>query len=255
MSRGTTVPGYARTRVRGAEVVALEPLLPAVRQALVTGTLHEFAAAHPEAVALAGRDVAWAAPLPGDGTRVVVRHTRHGGTLAPVTGDLFLFPRARQELETAVRLAAAGVPTPEIVAYVLYRAGIFRRSDVATREIPRASDLARALLADHGAVQKRLLLEATARLIAQLGRAGAHHPDLNLKNVLLAPGPTSRLRAWVLDVDRVTFGAAGDPRVTAANIGRLERSARKWRDERGAPVSEDDLAWLRSAVDRERSRP
>jgi 3-deoxy-D-manno-octulosonic acid kinase len=254
VSGGVTPARYVRERIGRADVVALAAVMPSLRTVLRASrnaTLHDYAARHPEAEALAGRGVAYAVPLPDDGPRVVVRHARHGGALAAVTGDLFLFPRAARELDIAVRLAALGVPTPELVAYVLYPAGVFRRSDVATREIDRARDLAAAIMSRPEPGPRKLLIEAASKLIAQLGRAGVRHPDLNLKNILLAPGPTSRLRAWVLDVDRVLFGRRGDPRVTEANLARLERSARKWRDEHGAPVSEDDLAAIRGAVWRE----
>jgi len=244
-------PGYLRERVGRADVVARTAVMSSLRGILRTATLHDYAAQHPDAVPHAGRGIAWAAPLSDDGPRVVVRHSRHGGALALVTGDLFLFPRVARELDITLRLIALGVPTPEIIAYVVYPAGPFRRSDVATREVERARDLAAALTDRPEPGPRKMLIEAAAKLVAQLGRAGVRHPDLNLKNILLAPGPTSRLKAWVLDVDRVVFGRPGDPRVTYANLARLERSARKWRDEHGAPITEDDLAALRAAAGRE----
>ena len=248
---GAVPPGYERARVRGAEIVALPEVLPLLRQILARTTLHAYAAAHPEAQRMTGRAAVHAIPLVEDGRRIVVRHSQHGGALAGVTRDLFLLPRAAAELSIALRLAERGVPTPPIVAYVLYRAGIFRRSDIATREIARASDLAAALLARPEPGPKRLLLDATARLLVQLARAGARHPDLNLKNVLLAPGPTSRVQAWVLDVDRVVFGTPGDPRIMTANLDRLERSALKWQEEHDAPIDDTDLEALRAAIARE----
>jgi 3-deoxy-D-manno-octulosonic acid kinase len=117
--------------------------LEAVRTALKSGTLYEYAAQHEEARSLSGRGVVYAAPLP-NGDRVVVRHNRHGGLLAPLTGDRFLSPtRAPYELEASLQLIANGVPTPEIIAYAVYRAGpLLRRSDVASREIRDSADLA-----------------------------------------------------------------------------------------------------------------
>ena len=147
MSGGGGVPaGYERARVRRAEIVALPELVSPLRGILARTTLHEFASAHPEARAMAGRGPVHAIPFGEDG-RIVVRHVRHGGAMASVTRDLFLMPRAAAELAITLQLAARGVPTPQIVAYVLYRAGIFQRSVVATREIARASVRAGALLA------------------------------------------------------------------------------------------------------------
>ena len=46
----------------------------------------------------------------------------------------------------------------------------------------------------------------------------------------------------MLDVDRVELRRAGQTRaVHAANVPRLLRSARKWRDERGAVFDEREL--------------
>jgi 3-deoxy-D-manno-octulosonic acid kinase len=177
---------------------------------------------------------------------VVVRHSRHGGLLAPVTGDRFLSPtRAPHELRTALRLAAAGVPTPEVVAYATYPAGpLLRRSDVATREVEGGRDLAAWLIDRPAEGVKRELLRATAVLLARLADAGARHPDLNLKNVLLVPVGDGRFDAHVLDVDRIAFGRYRDPRAAEANLARLARSARKWRVRHGADISEGDLARL-----------
>jgi hypothetical protein len=239
--------GYARFRVGDAETVSLAPLAETVAEAMADGPLYSYAAQHPRARPLAGRGIAYAVPLPDATTNVVVRHSRHGGMLAKLTGDRFLAPsRAPYELDVAARLTAEGIRTPEVVAFALYPAGpMLRRSDVATREVPRAKDLALALLGPMQAQAKREILAATARLVVALNRAGARHPDLNLKNVLLAPSAADgSLEAWVLDVDRMEFGRRGDPAITDANLARLSRSARKWRELYGANVEEADLEWL-----------
>jgi tRNA A-37 threonylcarbamoyl transferase component Bud32 len=88
--------------------------------------------------------------------------------------------------------------------------------------------------------------EATRTLLAAMHAAGVRHHDLNVKNVLLAPAPGG-LVAYVLDVDRVELGRAGEARLRAANVQRLLRSARKWRDERGATFDERELAPLVAA--------
>jgi hypothetical protein len=78
------------------------------------------------------------------------------------------------------------VSTPEVVAVVVYRAGfILRRSDVVTRELGDGVDLA-ALLSDGARGPSReTAFEEAAALVAALSRAGAHHPDLNLKNIFV----------------------------------------------------------------------
>jgi len=246
--------GYQCADVRGTTLVARRAQFEAVRTALRSGTLYDYAANHDEARSLAGRGVVYAVPLP-DGERVVVRHNRHGGLLAPLTGDRFLPPtRAPYELTTSLRLTAYGVPTPEIVAYALYRAGpLFRRSDVASREVRDSADLA-TILTTGDAGERRGALGSTATLIGLLCACGARHHDLNVKNVLVARVPVrggaAQLMAHVLDVDRVEFGRAGDSRITERNLDRFMRSARKWRELHGARVEEAELVRVAASVRR-----
>jgi hypothetical protein len=70
-------------------------------------------------------------------------------------------------------------------------------------------------------------------LFQQLTEAGARHPDLNVKNVLLADAANSAFDAFVLDVDRVWFDEPGSPRLVEANWSRFMRSVEKHRAEIG----------------------
>ena len=83
----------------------------------------------------AGRD-------PGASTAVVVRRNRHGGLLGSITGEYFRAPtRAPLELSNSLRLIAAGVNTPEVIAYALYPAFMnLVRCDVVTRRLPEGGD-------------------------------------------------------------------------------------------------------------------
>jgi 3-deoxy-D-manno-octulosonic acid kinase len=242
--------GYTRFVLRGADVVALGACAEAVRRAVEERSLYDYAATHPGRRELRGRGIAYAVPLPDGETRVVVRHSRHGGLLAPVTGDRFLAPtRAPHELRTALRLAEAGVPTPEVIAYATYPAGgVFRRSDVATREVVGGRDLAE-VLAGPGDEARAAALAATIHLLRTLERAGARHPDLNVTNVLIVAAPgEGPARALVLDVDRVAFGRPGDRGVGDANVRRLVRSARKLRSNGKIAISDAELSHLAAAA-------
>lgn len=237
-------PGFERLLLGHTVAVARSDVAVSVRRSLVNAdgtrsTLHEYAARHPGARLLHGRGAAYAVPLPQGGVRVVVRHNRHGGLFARLTGDRFLSPtRAPYELETSLALAKLGVPTPEVVAYALYPpGGLLQRSDVCSKEIPGSRDLAQVLTGE-GSNERAAAFAATVELVASLARAGARHHDLNAKNVLL-----TYETAYVLDVDRVTLG--GNPEATlTGNLARLVRSLRKWRDQFGARVSERDITEL-----------
>ena len=103
--------------------------------------------------------------------------------------------------------------------------------------------------APHGAARTDML-EAIASLLRTLARVGARHPDLNVKNILLTVDSDGPLHAYVLDVDRIVFGTPDDARIAQANVKRLTRSFRKWRDHRQVTVSEEELSWLATAATR-----
>lgn len=171
--------------------------------------------------------------------------------MARLKTDLFLPPtRGLRELLTSLRLRSRGVATPEILGFAVYHAGtLLRRSDVVSREIKDSTDLAAFLNDQSDSEARSRALEAVAALVAALSRAGAHHPDLNLKNILLSTdgGADSGLPpAHVLDVDRIRFHVPGDPIVLSANIDRLERSIRKWRERQGLRMADTEIAALRA---------
>lgn len=237
-------PGFERLLLGHAVAVARSDVAVSVRGSLLgadgtKSTLHDYAARNPGARQLQGRGAAYAVTLPQSSLRVVVRHNRRGGVFAPVIGDWFLAPtRAPHELDVSLALTKLGVNTPDIVAYALYPpGGLLQRSDVCSREIPASRDLAQVLTGE-GANERAAALLSTAQLVAALAAVGARHHDLNAKNVLL----TYDL-SYVLDVDRVTLGGKPDE-VLAANLSRLSRSLRKWRDRFHARISERDIGEL-----------
>jgi 3-deoxy-D-manno-octulosonic acid kinase len=232
--------GFVRFTSGGADVVCAEKIEPAVRDAMTSGSLYSYAKSHPDARALEGRGVAFAVPLPGNVERVVVRHNRHGGLFAPITGDLFTPPtRAPYELRIAERLRSLGVATPRMLGYVIYRAGPFRRADVFTREVVRSSDLA-VSLASERTNDRAAALVAAAHLVRGLSACGAHHQDLNVKNILLHRAVLGALEALVIDVDRVTLDTAPADALEL-NLARLLRSAKKWQSQLGARVTDVEL--------------
>lgn len=246
---GPALPdGYARITVDRTEAVAVPELVPPLRRLLSEGTIYDFARRRKDARTLAGRQPAYAIPIPvsvatPDAEWIVVRHNRHGGMLAALTSDRFRYPtRAPLELEISARLQAAGVPTPAVLAYAVYRSGPFARADVVTALVEPSHDLAAGLSADATSGRQEQL-DAAATLVAALARAGAIHHDLNAKNVLIGR------EAMVLDVDRVSFGH--EPRqALERNLDRLERSLRKLRGLQALRVTDEEVAALRKTAER-----
>ena len=244
---GLTIPSYERFEVNGARVVAAKSCSSSIREVLEREALYDFAARQPDAVPLVGRAPVFAVTLPGGCGRAVVRHNMRGGWMAKISKDLFFLPtRGFRELVSSLRLRASGVSTPEVLAYVSYPKNILlRRADVVTREIPNGHDLSVALakITDH--VHRVMVLDAVVGLLKALTLSGAHHQDLNLKNILLTAGDGPGLDAHVLDVDRVRFSSPGSPLVAQANLDRLIRSLRKWRDLFELPFTAEDEEYLR----------
>jgi 3-deoxy-D-manno-octulosonic acid kinase len=237
--------GYVRVAAGRCSAVVRAEHRADAEAMLAEGTLYEAAARDLAARRFTGRTVAYAVSLPATGVGAVVRHNRHGGLLAGLTRDLFLPPtRAPYELAVSLRLNALGVRTPDVLMYGVYHvAPLVRRSDVVTREIVGGRDLAAYMMPDASPAERHDAWAAAGSLVLALNAAGARHHDLNVKNILLAPAERG-LTAWVLDVDRVDFGAAGSASVREGNAARLLRSARKWRDQRGALFDERELTLL-----------
>ena len=238
-----TPDGYLRFTAGKGLVVARPWAAKALREVVEVETLHDWAAAQPGRDVMQGRGACYGVMLPAGAedspaTPVVVRRNRHGGLLRVLTGELFLAPtRAPLELSNSLRLTAAGIPTPEVVAYALYPAlGSLVRCDVMTRRLPAGADLPQAWCGADP-VARDGMLRGVAGLLRALAACGAWHPDLNLKNIYLS-GET----AYLLDVDRVLFCPGED--VAARNLGRLARSARKWRERWDLDFGEDALARL-----------
>ena len=158
---------------------------------------------------------------------VVLRPYRRGGLIGRVNRSRYLGIAARpfRELRTAVRIAAAGVPTPEpLGAAVLWDApGVYRGAFV-TRELWGAANLWR-FLQQAPAAQRGDACAAAAALVRQLHDAGALHPDLNLQNFLIRRAGGG-LEAWLIDLDGVRFTTV-TPRHRQAAFARICRSIRR----------------------------
>lgn len=249
MAITVSMPGYARFRVDGARGLVIESCQAALESILANETLYEHASRQPDARKFRGRMTAYGISL-GDGCgNVVVRHAMRGGLLGKTGTDLFFPPtRGLRELVNSLRLKLTGVPTPEVIAFVSYPAGhVLRRSDVATKEIPDSHDLSTVLREVAAGEHRDECLRAAGRLLALLTRSGAHHPDLNARNILISWDSSVGAAAHVLDVDRIRFHLPGDPMVANANITRLERSLRKLSERENLSVSDADLSVIRTA--------
>ncbi len=239
--------GYVRKAIGDATVVAHGSVLTYFEEMLYRHpTLYAWALAQPRKRPMQGRATAWAVPLPDAEVTVVVRHSTHGGLLAPLTKDLFRNPRAADELRRSWTMRHVGIPTPRILGYAQYPVlgGQFSRADVITREIPDSADLASVLTADDRRFDVTACIEAAVTLLQRLARTWAYHPDLNLKNILLAPSAGGEPVAYALDVDTLRFA---EKHAQWMNTARLLRSARKLMKMSPAPGIAELITRLASA--------
>ena len=147
-----------------------------------------------------GRGTVVSVPLDADrGERVVIRHCRRGGLLGRVLGDRYLSgTRPLDELAISEAARQAGVPTPQCMAALVWRRGLFYAGDLIIREVPHATPLDQ-WLRDHGA--SRALIGPLAEALGRLFAAGVYHPDLHAGNILVEPAPDGP-RVQIIDFDR-----------------------------------------------------
>ncbi len=243
--------GFERITLGGVQLLARTEALSWSRQAVLAhGSLYRAAqdSAHQT---LRGRG-----PVPvlahptGEGSPWVVRRYYRGGFMRPL-GDRFMRagrPRSFTEVETSARISELGFATPRIVAAAVYPTGLLYRADLVTEFVPQARTLADVLLGGNehpGALPEgntqREGLACVADLIVRLAKAGVHHPDLNVENVLIAR-KAQQVHAVLLDLDRCKVAGPGGPasavRLRRQLRRRLARSIRKL--ERSGPMSQDD---------------
>jgi 3-deoxy-D-manno-octulosonic acid kinase len=179
-----------------------------------------------------------------DGRAVILRRYRHGGWLAPLTGERFLGNgRFRREFDLGRWAWAAGVPTPRPVAVGWRAAGLTHRGCLATLEVVGARDVL-ALLSEPLSPNARLAAaRAAARAVRALHDAAIVHADLHLKNILVEEGPGGAEGrgtvvevagtgppGWIVDLDLARREDAPlSLRARIANLARLARSAEKHR--------------------------
>jgi 3-deoxy-D-manno-octulosonic acid kinase len=244
--------GYALERERGVQIVALPSVMGWVRAAVdEAGTLYDWAATRPDARPFTGRGRAWGVCVAGDDW--VVRHYRRGGAAARLLDDTYLRvgePRPLRELRASVAARARGVASPEVLAAVIYPAGVSYRADLATRYVRDSADLAETVLGDNrsDAAARVLAWRCAGALLRAAFAAGVEHADLNLRNILIAH-TASGPQALLLDLDRavVRDRSVGDV-ARRRMLERLHRSRRKLEGAVGRRTSAAELAAFDAAV-------
>jgi 3-deoxy-D-manno-octulosonic acid kinase len=179
---------------------------------------------HPLSGLFRGRAPVVSFPCPGLGS-IVVRPCVHGGQWGRLAQDLYFGPsRALREVVCSQYLHEKKIPTTEILAVLFYPAGCLLRIDVVTSAIPDSRDFVSFLSSRPKKMEMKSALRAIRALFSKLEQNGILHPDLNARNILLAPKAKGPWQAWLLDVDAVRFETPNNTFVASANRSRLLRS-------------------------------
>lgn len=190
------------------------------------------------------------------GRRVLVRPFSHGGlagqALRCVPGLALgsTFRDARRpfvELALFERLAALGVPVPEVVAARARRAPGGWRLELATVALASAVDLGvwlgRQRAGGVPALAAQRLARAAGAFVAQLHEVGFLHADLQPANLLVVGDPlVARPTLYALDLDRSRFEEALGVDARRANLARLWRHVRRREEVYGASLTRADRA-------------
>lgn len=174
----------------------------------------------------------------------MIRRYRRGGALRHLNAErYFLGHRSFEELRITELARSGGVRVPEVLGAAEFRERISYRPTLVTRWIDGARELDGWLRAAPEAAVLDVMGEA-GRQIVKMHDLGIAHPDLNLRNLLVAePGSSTTAAVYLIDFDRATRGDAPAPAAARiANLRRLVRSARKLR----APISTAGWAALRA---------
>jgi tRNA A-37 threonylcarbamoyl transferase component Bud32 len=190
---------------------------------------------------------------------VVVRRFTHGGLLGGILPEVMLGQkRVLREIEIVRHARQNNVPVPRVMAAMVVRKlGLWYRAYMVTEEIEGASNLTELAIRlmgmdeDLGTVCKRAALEAIAKAIAQMHKAGIIHGDLHLRNVLVRLPATGLVRrpkaeAFILDFDRARRVTVVSHDQRLANLARLMRSVFKVQPAREQLTTRDGVRFLRA---------
>lgn len=235
-------PGYVCRSERRARVWVRESDAPFAMSLIGrAGSIYGGAAIASDAEPLRGRDLAYVVNTP-TGRRWMVRRLRHGGVLRFATGGLFFrasVNRPLNELRLACLLRDLRIPTPEVVAAAVHPVGPFYEGEIAREFVGAKGDLASCLF-DPGVAgpeQRPEILASAGRLVGRLHRAGLHHPDLNLRNILIVPGPEgTSLESWILDLEKCRMETRLSSPSRRRMLARMRRSASRFEAASGITI-------------------
>jgi 3-deoxy-D-manno-octulosonic acid kinase len=141
-----------------------------------------------------------------DGEQWVLKAYRRGGFFGRWNpGRYWGFHRFMAELEAAARAERFGIPTPEVLALVLERAGLGSlRAWLVTRFVPGVRPMAEYL----GTSRASSFARSAGRVVAAMHAAGIDHADLHVGNIVCS-APGEEPHVFIVDWDRARVRSPG----------------------------------------------
>ncbi|GIW44425.1 MAG: 3-deoxy-D-manno-octulosonic acid kinase [Candidatus Binatia bacterium] len=173
-----------------------------------------------------GRDFIVVAPV--GGRSVVIRPYRRGGMARYILRETYWgwHPRSFREFRCLLELHRRQVPVvAPIGAAALWMGFGFYGAWLVTLYVDHSLTFWEWLQRRPAREERAHVVDLLAQALARLHTAGARHPDLNLRNVLVQRDPTGSVRVVLVDFDRVVLGKS--PQSPRVALQRFWRSARK----------------------------
>ncbi len=156
--------------------------------------------------------------------RLVCRKYVHGGLLRALTGEVFYSPkRAARELDVTLYLEEQKFPVVSPYGYIAEKTGLTMSLFFLTFYKEHKSDLFE-FLQSAGARERLRAIRGLSTLLFRMGSLGVYHPDLHLRNILVA-GDGSLV---FLDFDKAERKVVGEKDM-ANMFQRLDRYVEKQR--------------------------
>ena len=161
--------------------------------------------------------------LPGEDNQFLLRNLKRGGLLGRYLDRLGIsLRRSKEEIRINLALHLKGAPVPE-PALILIERG--KGGAIGTVYIEESLDGLAFLENDLPWITKSQSIRLFAQAIRKFHDVGGRHPELQLKNLLIAFTP--KPQAYVIDLDKARLGNPPTVRRRAKELMRLYRSLGK----------------------------
>lgn len=171
-----------------------------------------------------GRGSAWV--IKSEWGKWVLRHYFRGGLYAQISRDRYFWTglkntRAYQEFELLHHIQQLNLPSPEPIAALISKQGMYYRNDLIMSHLQHEHTFAQSLLQQTPPITT---WQSIGHTIASYHQHGIYHSDLNAHNILL--NETKNTQVYLIDFDKGAIKTLNTS-WQQDNLNRLKRSIEK----------------------------